>query len=70
MANFIREFLEAFCFSSANLKADKPLCGAAYRGHESDAFLKFTHNSSRSKTSTSMSFLGLSMILHQYFFGL
>ena len=39
MANFIREFLEVFCFSSANLKPNDPLCGAVYRGPEPDVFL-------------------------------
>ena len=39
IANFIREFLEVFCFSSANLKPNKPLCGAVYRGPEPDVFL-------------------------------
>ncbi len=58
MANFIREFLEVFCFSSSNLKSNKPLCGAVYRGPEPDVFLKFMHNSSSSKTSTFSSFLG------------
>ena len=58
MTNFTRKFLEIFCFSSANLKANKPLCGAVYRGPEPDVFLKFMHNSSSSKTSTFSSFLG------------
>ena len=44
MTNFTRKFLEIFCFSSANLKANKPLCGAVYRGPEPDIFL-FIHNS-------------------------
>ncbi len=40
MANFIREFLEVFCFSSANLKPNKPLCVAVYCGPEPDVFFK------------------------------
>ena len=58
MANFVREFLEVFCFSSSNLKHNKPLCVAVYCGPEPDIFLKFMHNSSSSKTSTFSSFLG------------
>ena len=58
MANFIREFLEVFCFSSANLKTNEPLCGAVYCGPEPDVFLKFTRNSSSSQTSIFSSFLG------------
>ena len=58
MANFIREFFEVFCFSSANLKPNKPLCVAVYCGPEPDVFLKFMHNSSSSKISTFSSFLG------------
>ncbi len=58
MTNFIREFLGMFCFSSADLKDDKPLCSAVYCGPEPDVFL-ITHNSSKSKTSTFSSFLGI-----------
>ena len=58
MANFIREFLEVFCFSSSNLKTNEPLCVAVYCVPEPDIFLKFMHNSSSSKTSTFSSFLG------------
>ena len=58
MANFIYQFLKAFCFSSSDLKANKPLCSAIYCGPEPDVFLKFMHNSSSSKTSTFSSFLG------------
>ena len=68
MANFIREFLEVFCFSSANLKPNKPLCGAVYRDPELDVFLKFIHNSSSSKTSTFSSFLGTSYNFAPAFF--
>ena len=57
MANFIQKIGETFCFSSANLKSDKPLCGALYCGPEPDVFL-FAHNSSSSKISTFSSFLG------------
>ena len=39
MANFIREFLEVFCFSSSNLETNKPLCVAVYCGPEPDVFL-------------------------------
>ena len=39
MANFTREFLKVFCFSSADLKANKPLCVTLYRGPEPDVFL-------------------------------
>ena len=39
MTNFIRKFLEVFCFSSAELKVDKALCGAVYCGPEPDIFL-------------------------------
>ena len=59
MTFFICKFLEVFRFSSTNLKADKPLRGAVYCGPEPDVFLKFTHNSSSSKTSTFSSFLGI-----------
>ena len=52
MTIFIREFLEVFCFSSADLKSNKPLCSAVYCGPEPDVFKKFIHNSSSSKTST------------------
>ncbi len=38
ITNFIRKFLEVFCFSSADLKADKALCGAVYCGPEPDVF--------------------------------
>ena len=41
MANFIRELLEVFCFSSANLKSNKPLCGAVYCGPEPNIFLNY-----------------------------
>ena len=58
MTNFMRQFLEISCFSSTDLKANKPLCVAVYCGPEPDVFLKFMHNSSSSKTSTCSSFLG------------
>ena len=44
MANFIREFLEVFYFSSANLKPNEPRCVAVYCGPEPDVFyLRTTH---------------------------
>ena len=70
MANFIREFLEVFCFSSANLKPNEPLCGAVYCGPEPDVFLKFTHNSSSSKTSTFSYFYRLYLISHRPFYAI
>ena len=39
IADFAHEFLEAFCFSSANLKPNKPLCGAVQCGPDPDIFL-------------------------------
>ena len=39
MTDFIREFLEVFCFSSFDLKSDKPLCVEVYCGPEPDVFL-------------------------------
>ena len=41
MANFTRELLEVFCFSSADLKSNKPICSAVYRGPEPDVFLNY-----------------------------
>ena len=52
MANFMRKFFKIFCFSSSNLKAHKSLCLTVYCCPEPNVFLKFTHNSSNSKTST------------------
>ena len=39
MARFICGFLEVFCFSSSDLKANKPLCSAIYRDPEPGVFL-------------------------------
>ena len=66
IANFIRDFLEIFCFSSANLKSDKPLCGTIYCGAEPDVFyLHTTHRAPRPRLFSR--FVELSLILHQPF---
>lgn len=39
MANFICQFFKVFCFSNSNLKTNKSLCGAVYRGPKPDVFL-------------------------------
>lgn len=53
MANFIREFLEVFCFSSAYLNADNPLCSAVCARREAFLSICLEHSSTYIQISLS-----------------
>ena len=68
MASFICQFLEAFCFSSADLKSNKPICSAVYRGPEPDIFLNLRTTRQAPKHRLFRLFQKLSLILRRPFY--